>query len=68
MVLYNVKFFWGVFLYAKLEKTVTTFMLSQTVSLLGSMLVMYTIMWYVTLSTQSGVMMTIMVLCNLFQH
>lgn len=46
------------------KKTVTTFMLSQTVSLLGSMLVMYTIMWYVTLSTQSGVMMTIMVLCN----
>lgn len=46
------------------KKLVTTFMVSQTVSLLGSMLVMYSIMWYVTLSTQSGVMMTIMVLCS----
>ncbi len=46
------------------KKLVTTFMVSQTVSLLGSMLVMYSIMWYVTLSTQSGVMMTIMVLCT----
>ncbi|MCK9471087.1 MAG: MFS transporter [Bacilli bacterium] len=46
------------------KKTVTTFMISQTVSLLGSMLIMYTILWYVTLSTQSGIMMTIMVLCN----
>jgi len=46
------------------KKLVATFMISQTVSLLGSMLVMYSIMWYVTLSTQSGVMMTIMVLCS----
>jgi DHA3 family macrolide efflux protein-like MFS transporter len=37
-------------------------MISQTVSLLGSMVVMYAIMWYVTLSTQSGIMMTIFVL------
>lgn len=46
------------------KKTVGTFMISQTVSLLGSMLVMYAIMWHVTLTTQSGVMMTIMVLCT----
>lgn len=46
------------------KKTVATFMISQTTSLLGSMLVMYSIMWYVTLSTQSGLMMTIMVLCS----
>ncbi len=46
------------------KKTVTLFMVSQTTSLLGSMLVMYSIMWYVTLSTQSGLMMTIMVLCS----
>lgn len=46
------------------KKTVLKFMISQTVSLLGSMLVMYAIMWYVTLSTQSGIMMTIMVLCS----
>lgn len=43
---------------------VATFMLTQTVSLMGSMLVSYAIMWYVTLSTQSGVMMTIMVLAS----
>ena len=46
------------------KKTVLKFMISQTVSLLGSMLVMYAIFWHVTLSTQSGVMMTIMVLCT----
>lgn len=46
------------------KKTVGIFMASQTVSLLGSMLVMYSIMWYVTLETQSGLMMTIMVLCS----
>lgn len=46
------------------KKTIVTFMVSQTTSLMGSMLVMYTIMWYVTLSTQSGLMMTIMVLCS----
>jgi len=46
------------------KKLVATFMTSQTVSLLGSMLVMYSMMWYVTLNTQSGVMMTIMVLCS----
>lgn len=46
------------------KKTVATFMISQTVSLLGSMLVMYAIMWHVTLTTQSGTMMTIMVLCT----
>lgn len=46
------------------KKTVATFMISQIVSLLGSMLVMYAIMWHVTLTTQSGTMMTIMVLCT----
>ncbi len=46
------------------KKYLSLFMISQTVSLLGSMLVMYTIMWHITLSTQSGIMMTIMVLCS----
>lgn len=46
------------------KKTVGVFMISQTVSLLGSMLVMYAIMWYITLETQSGLMMTIMVMCT----
>ena len=44
------------------KSEIARFMISQTVSLLGSMVVMYAIMWYVTLSTQSGIMMTIFVL------
>jgi DHA3 family macrolide efflux protein-like MFS transporter len=44
------------------KNEIARFMISQTVSLLGSMVVMYAIMWYVTLSTQSGIMMTIYVL------
>ena len=44
-------------------KKVTLFMVSQTVSLLGSMLV-YAIMWHITLTTQSGVMMIVMALCS----
>ena len=44
------------------KSEIARFMISQTVSLLGSMVVMYAIMWYVTLSTQSGIMMTIYVL------
>ena len=46
------------------KQTVALFMTSQTVSLLGSMLVMYAIMWHITLSTQSGIMMTVYVLCT----
>ncbi len=44
------------------QTRITIFLLSQTVSLLGSLLVMYAIMWYVTLSTLSSLMMTYMVL------
>lgn len=40
------------------------FILSQTLSLLGSSLVQYAIMWYITLNTKSGVMMTISILCG----
>jgi DHA3 family macrolide efflux protein-like MFS transporter len=46
------------------KSEIARFMISQTVSLLGSMVVMYAIMWYVTLSTQSGIMMTIYVLTS----
>jgi DHA3 family macrolide efflux protein-like MFS transporter len=46
------------------KNEIARFMVSQTVSLLGSMVVMYAIMWYVTLSTQSGIMMTIFVLTS----
>lgn len=44
------------------KRNVTTFMITQTISLLGSMLVNYAIMWYITLTTQSGLMMMFQVL------
>jgi MFS transporter, DHA3 family, macrolide efflux protein len=40
------------------------FLGSQTISLFGSALVQYAIMWYITLNTQSGVMMTISIICG----
>lgn len=40
-------------------------MTSQTVALLGSILVMYEVMWYVALSTLSVISMMIFVLCEL---
>lgn len=39
-------------------------MTSQTISLFGSSLVQYAIMWYITLETQSGIMMTISIICG----
>lgn len=40
------------------------FLGSQSISLFGSSLVQYAIMWYVVLNTQSGIMMTIYILCG----
>ena len=40
------------------------FLAGQTVSLFGSALVQYAIIWYITLTTKSGVMMTISTLCG----
>jgi MFS transporter, DHA3 family, macrolide efflux protein len=40
------------------------FLSSQLISLFGSSLVQYAIMWYVVLNTQSGIMMTIYILCG----
>ncbi|MGF7013932.1 DHA3 family macrolide efflux protein-like MFS transporter [Ornithinibacillus bavariensis] len=40
------------------------FLSSQLISMFGSSLVQYAIMWYVVLNTQSGVMMTIYILCG----
>lgn len=48
----------------KWEKDIVLFILSQTISLLGSSLVQYAIMWYITLNTKSGVMMTISIICG----
>lgn len=46
------------------KKNVTLFLASQTISLFGSSLVQYAIMWHITLTTQSGVMMTIAIICG----
>ena len=46
------------------KKNITLFLSSQTISMFGSSLVQYAIMWYITLATQSGIMMTIFILCG----
>ena len=46
------------------KKNIIVFLASQTISLFGSSLVQYAIMWHITLSTQSGVMMTIAIICG----
>ncbi|WP_446899858.1 MFS transporter [Clostridium sp. LBM24168] len=46
------------------KKKITLFLTSQGISLFGSSLVQYAISWYITLKTQSGVMMTIIIICS----
>lgn len=46
------------------KKNIILFLASQTISLFGSSLVQYAIMWYITLETQSGMMMTISIICG----
>jgi DHA3 family macrolide efflux protein-like MFS transporter len=46
------------------RKKIILFLSSQTISLFGSSLVQYAIMWYITLNTQSGVMMMISIICG----
>jgi DHA3 family macrolide efflux protein-like MFS transporter len=46
------------------KRDIVLFLISQIVSLLGSSLVQYAIMWYITLQTQSGTMMTIFIICG----
>ncbi|KNZ42963.1 MFS transporter [Acetobacterium bakii] len=43
---------------------ITLFLMGQTISLLGSAIVAYAIIWYVTLTTASGFMMTVSTLCS----
>ena len=45
-------------------KNIVLFLLSQTISLFGSSLVQYAILWYITLNTKSGLMMTISIICG----
>ena len=44
------------------KKNTALFLTSQTLSLFGTMLVQYAIMWHIVLETRSGVMMTIYIL------
>lgn len=46
------------------KKNTLLFLLSQTISLFGSSLVQYAILWYITLNTKSGAMMTISIICG----
>jgi len=46
------------------KRNIILFLGSQTISLFGSALVQYAITWYITLTTQSGAMMTIAIVCG----
>ena len=46
------------------KKNTALFLFSQNISLFGSSLVQYAIMWYIILNTQSGTMMTISIVCG----
>lgn len=48
----------------KWNRNIILFLASQTISLFGSFLVQYAIIWHITLRTQSGVMMTIAIICG----
>jgi len=47
------------------KRNVTLFMLGQAITLFGSSLVYFAVMWHITLSTQSGVMMTLIVIAGM---
>lgn len=46
------------------KKNITRFIVGQTISLFGSMIVQYAITWHITLETKSGLMMTIAIICG----
>jgi DHA3 family macrolide efflux protein-like MFS transporter len=46
------------------KRTTALFLTSQTLSILGSSLVQYALLWYVTLQTKSGVMMTLFIIAG----
>lgn len=47
------------------KKNAAVFLTSQAISLFGSSLVQFAITWYITLTTQSGVYMTISIICSI---
>lgn len=46
------------------KKNIILFLSGQAISFFGSALVQYAITWYITLKTQSGIMMTISIICG----
>ena len=46
------------------KKNFSLFIMSQAMSIFGSSLVQYAIMWYITLETKSGIMMTAYIICG----
>ena len=46
------------------KKNIILFLTSQSISLFGSSLVQYAIIWYITINTKSGIMMTISTICG----
>lgn len=46
------------------KKNIVLFLASQTISLFGSSLVQYAILWHITLNTKSGLMLTISIICG----
>ncbi|MGG7619083.1 MFS transporter [Bacillus coreaensis] len=46
------------------KKNIILFLSSQTISLFGSALVQYAMMWQITLHTESGMMMTLFIICG----
>ncbi|OEH85149.1 MFS transporter [Desulfuribacillus stibiiarsenatis] len=50
--------------YSNWQKNTILFLSSQTISLFGSALVQFSILWYITLTTESGLMMTMYIICG----
>lgn len=46
------------------KRRIALFLFAQTVSLLGSSLVQYAIIWYITINTSSGLMLSISTVCG----
>ncbi|MEK4511360.1 MFS transporter [Paenibacillus sp. FSL K6-2524] len=46
------------------KRNIILFLGSQTISLFGSSLVQFAMMWYITLTTESGMMMTLYIICG----
>ncbi|MEG2198964.1 MAG: MFS transporter, partial [Anaerovorax sp.] len=46
------------------KRRIAVFIISQTITLFGSSIVSFAVVWYITLKTSSGSLMMISVLCN----